>query len=324
MHDAPAMSPRQPAARRAVVLGPQRHVPMVRPAVQSLCGNDASVPVALVSAGWEEREPEDGELREHLLRPILNLEIWNRVERIFERDTELFAAIRQRQDTLRRVQELYRLRLEGLMPAAAELLRRTGDGVLLDPERAEAVAMLQTLDREHMARAAAVHAEFQQQWQPQHRDTVVQHRRELEALLGGAACLCIAGGHVAVLLHRLRLFDLLQLWGDRPIVAWSAGAMVLSDRVVLFHRNHGQGGADTEVMEAGLRILPGIVPLPHARRRLDMRDRAALQLLARRFAPDACVVLDDGHRIDWNGSHWSEHAGTRTLSIDGTLQPEAL
>ncbi|MGE3174134.1 MAG: hypothetical protein AB7O97_16015 [Planctomycetota bacterium] len=310
----PRPSSNRPEGRRAVVLGPQRHVPRVRPAVQHLCGPDTR-PVAFVSAGWEEREPEDTEFREHLTRPILNLEIWGRVERIFERDPELLDAMRRRHDTLRRVQELYRLRLEGLVAAALELLRRDGDRALLDPEREAAIAMVQTLDREHVARVAAIHGEFDERWRPQQRDAVAAHRRELAGMLDGAACLCIAGGHVGVLLHRLQLFDLLGLWGDRPIVAWSAGAMVLCERVVLFHRDHG--AVDTEVMEAGLGILRGLVPLPHARRRLDLRDRCALQLMARRFAPDRCVLLDDGNRIDWDGRGWQQQQGARMLAVDG-------
>ena len=98
----------------AILLGPQRHVPIVARAVAALVGDDDR-PLAVVTAGWEERENEDHELREHVQRPVLNLELWARVERIFERDRELLTAMRQRHDTLRKVQELYRLRLQGAM-----------------------------------------------------------------------------------------------------------------------------------------------------------------------------------------------------------------
>jgi len=307
--------------RRVVLLGPQRHVPIVRPAVADLCGG-APAPVALVTAGWEEREAEDAEFREHLGRPVVNLEIWSRVERIFERDPELLAAMRERHDRLRRTQALYRLRLDGLVGAAQELLRRTDDLELVAPELDGALQMLQALDREHQARIAELHRAFDARWRPAARAAVQQHKRELQELLDGAACLCIAGGHVGVLLHRLQLFDLLGLWGERPLCAWSAGAMVLGERIVLFHQLQGLG-VDTEVMEAGLGVVRGIVPLPHARRRLDLHDAAALRLLARRFLPDPCILLDDGHRIDWDGRSWHARAGTRRLQQDGSVQEVA-
>ncbi|MEQ1632811.1 MAG: hypothetical protein ABL997_10590 [Planctomycetota bacterium] len=318
------MRQQKSTVRRAVVLGPQRHVPIVRPAVESLVGSPRE-PIAFVSAGWEERESEDGEFRDHMQRPVLNLEIWGRVERIFTRDPELLEAMRLRHDTLRRLQELYRLRLEGLVTAAAALLRHDGAPELLLPETDSAIAMLQALDREHQDRIAAVHREFEARFRPGERESVVLHRRELGEQLAGAAVLCIAGGHVGVLLHRLQLFSLLELWGDRPIVAWSAGAMVLSSRVVLFHHAHntGQGAVDTEVMESGLGILPGIVPLPHSRKRLDLKNRLALRLLARRLQPDACILLDDGDRIDWNGETWTPHRGSRRLDAAGEVREVA-
>ncbi|HEB52728.1 MAG TPA: hypothetical protein ENI87_05690, partial [bacterium] len=103
----------------AIVLGPQRHDPIVCQAVDDLVPSRKE-PVAVVTAGWEERESEDQELREHVCRPVENLRIWQRVERIFERDKDLLDAMRERHATLRRVQELYRLRLDGLMAPVRE------------------------------------------------------------------------------------------------------------------------------------------------------------------------------------------------------------
>jgi hypothetical protein len=300
-----------------VILGPQRHRPIVRPTVELLLGRDRSGPIALVSAGWEERELEDAEFREHLQRPVVNLEIWSRVERIFAADPGLLEAMRRRHDTLRQVQELYRLRLSGLVTAASTLLRRVGDSALLDPEREGSLAMLQQLDRSHVERVAAIHAEFEAQVRPTERDPVASHRRELRGLLREAGCLCIAGGHVGVLLHRLRLFDLLGLAAGQPIVAWSAGAMVLTQRIVLFHDRQEQPG--TEVMEAGFGLLPGFVALPHASSRLRLDDREHVQLLARRFAPALCVALDDHSRVDWDGRRFSAPPGTMRLGADGSV-----
>jgi hypothetical protein len=303
----------------AILLGPQRHVRMVRPALEMVAPG-AARPVALVTAGWEEREAEDQEFREHVDRPVVNLAVWARVERIFERDRELLGALRQRHDTLRRVQELYRLRLVGAMDAMRELLRRSGRDEWLAAERRDALGMLQALDDQHVARVAEVHAEFEQRWRPGDRAEVQRERRDLARQLADADCLCIAGGHVAVLLHRLRLFDLLGLHGDRPVVAWSAGAMALCERIVLFHDSPPQGSAYAEVMEAGFARVPDLVALPHARRRLDVADERNVQLFARRFAPAVCVLLDDGARVEWNGGRWSAGPETRRLAADGWVE----
>jgi hypothetical protein len=309
----------QPMSSPVILLGPQRHVRIVKSAIDDVVAHDDR-PVALVSAGWEEREAEDHEFRDHVGRPVTNLEVWARVERIFERDRELLAAMRQRHDTLRRVQELYRLRLNGAMEAARELLRRAGDDSWLVAERNDALVMLQGLDAQHQARVDQVHFEFEAQWRPGERPSVQRERRELQKRLADASCLCIAGGHVSVVLHRLRLFDVLGLHGARPIVAWSAGAMALCERIVLFHDAPPQGSSHAEVMEAGCGRVPGLVALPHGKKRLDLGDTRNVQLFARRFAPAHCVLLDDGARIEWNGARWSARAETRRLTEEGWVE----
>jgi len=303
----------------AILLGPQRHVPIVRPAVESLVSRDDR-PLAVVTAGWEERENEDQELRDHVQRPVQNLEVWARVERIFERDRELLSAMRQRHDTLRRVQELYRLRLNGAMEATKELFRRPGDDLWTTAERHDALVMLQGIDSQHVERVAQVHAEFEMRWRPGERSAVQRERREIKAKLAEASCLLVAGGHIAVLLHRLRLFDVFGLYGDRPVIAWSAGAMALCERIVLFHDLPPQGSSNAEVMEAGFGLVPDLVPLPHARRRLLTDDARNVQLFARRFAPSSCVLLDDGCRVDWKGARWAALAGTRRLGETGSVE----
>ncbi|MBL9078855.1 MAG: hypothetical protein JNL08_15220 [Planctomycetes bacterium] len=304
----------------AILLGPQRKVPIVRDAIATLVPRDDRRPLVAVTAGWEERESEDQELREHVERPLVNLEVWARVERIFERDRELLLAMRQRHDTLRAVQELYRLRLSGLMDPARELLRRTGDEALLAPERHDAMAMVRALDQQHMRRVAEIHAEFEARWRPHERAAVQREKRELQRFLQSASCLLLAGGHVSVLLHRLRLFDLFGLYGDRPVIAWSASAMVLAERIVLFHDDPPQGSSHAEVMEAGFGLVPDLVALPHAKKRLLADDTLRVQLFARRFAPALCALLDDGSRLDWRGARWRAAAGTRRLTESGGVE----
>jgi hypothetical protein len=301
----------------AILLGPQRHVPIVRAAVASVVPADDRRPLAVVTAGWEEREAEDQELRDHVQRPVQNLEIWARVERIFDKDHELLLAMRQRHDRLRSVQELYRLRLQGLMDPVKELLRRTGDDSLLAPERHDAMAMVRELDEQHVRRVATIHAEFEARWHPHQRAAVQREKRDLQRHLAAASCLLLAGGHVSVLLHRLRLFDLFGLYGDRPVIAWSASAMALCERIVLFHDDPPQGSSYAEVMEAGFGLVPDVVALPHAQKRLLLDEPLRVQLLAQRFAPATCAMLDRGSRLDWQQGRWRAQPGTLRLTEAG-------
>jgi hypothetical protein len=138
-------------------------------------------------------------------------------------------------------------------------------------------------------------------------------------MLREAELLCIAGGHVAVLLRRLRLFGVLDLLDAQPIIAWSAGAMVVSQRIVLFHHNPPQGLGSVEVHDLGLGVCSSVVPLPHAERRLALDDRERMALFARRFAPDLCVTMPPGSRLDWDGERWTAQAGTKRLDTSGML-----
>lgn len=303
----------------AIVLGPQRRDPIVIEALDHFV-SDRTQPVAVVTAGWEEREDEDGELRKHVCRPLVNLKIWARVERIFAKDKQLHEAIRERDTTWKRAQELYRLRLDGLMGASRELLRQSGQDAMAAAEEQDSWDLVRGLDEQHAARIAQIHADFFEQHQPAERAAVQAERRALEKQLGEVACLMVAGGHIGVLLHRMQLFDLLALWGDRPVIAWSAGAMALSERVVLFHDEPPQGSSWAEVMEAGFGLLPDLVALPHARHRLQTDDSLRVRMLSRRFAPAKCALLDYGARWDWHGGKWTGHAGSRQLGFDGLVE----
>ena len=100
-----------PIVRRVavlVLLGPQRFRQTLRETVIDL---EISGPVAVVTAGWQERESEDQELETHLGREVIDLRLYHRAADVLERDRELAAALRERQETLQELQELYRLRL---------------------------------------------------------------------------------------------------------------------------------------------------------------------------------------------------------------------
>jgi hypothetical protein len=103
-----------------------------------------------------------------------------------------------------------------------------------------------------------------------------------------------------------------------PVIAWSAGAMALTDRLVLFHDRSPQGPGHPEVFGQGLGVLHGVVLLPHARARLLLDDAPRMAVFARRVAPARCVLLESGTRIDTDGDGTCP-AGTRVLARDGRV-----
>src|SRR5262245_28248241 len=243
-------------SKTVVLLGPQRFEPTLASVVQTL---GIEEDLATVTAGWQEREDEDAELRDHLGARALNLMLHRRGEEVFAEDRALAAAHGLRQERLRQLQIVYRARLAHAKEAARELMRSQGDRWLLDPERDDALHAIRTLDRHHLERVAEVHRHFEETVRPFDRPTVGRQREELARLIEKTAALAIAGGHVAVLLNRLRLFGIPQLAGDRPVIAWSAGAMAISETVVLFHDSPPQGPGNSEVLGAGLGRIKSVV-----------------------------------------------------------------
>ncbi len=284
------------------LLGPQRLLPTLAGVFDRL-GIREPARIAAVTAGWQEREAEIEEMREHLSLPVVDLQLHRRCEQAFAEDPDLFRAHRARQDRLRAMHQLYRYRLDFALEPARDLLRRPGDAALLEAERESAIATVRELDRQYLERIAEVHRVFDRDHPAGSHPALERQRAEVAALLDDCPALAIAGGHVAVLVNRLRLFRFVELAAGKPIVAWSAGAMALAGRIVLFHDSPPQGAGNAEVLDLGLGLYQGLLPLPHARRRLRLDDPFRVDLFARRFAPDVCLLLDDGDAVTLDGEH---------------------
>ncbi len=316
----------------AALLGPQRLAPTLAEACEALAlPGDARV--AVITAGWQERESEHDELVAALGRPAVNLLLHARAELAFEHDHALFEAHRAKQDQLKLLQGLYRRRLRHAMDSARELLdlTRRDHGPFADGEgRTRAVVELEAaleevrrLDRHHLSCVLEVERAYTELERPHEHAVVVEQREELTRTLAGCQAIAVAGGHVATILERLKLFELGPALARLPVIAWSAGAMALGERIVLFHDRPPQGRGDAEVLHAGLGVFPGVVPLPHARHRLLLEDRARVALLARRFAPAACVALDERcglHLLGDARARFTALPGTRVLQEDGTCR----
>lgn len=301
-----------------LVLGPQFRAPNLGVA---LARAGLAGPLVAITAGWQEREGELAALEEHLGQPVTDLRLYQRAEGVFTQDPDLHAACRQRQNALRRLQDLYRVRLDHAKAAARDLMRLADDSDVARAARRSAIAALRRMDSEHLHAIRRIHAHFDAEWSAAHRPVLAVQRQELEHLLGTARTVCIAGGHVAVLLNRLRLFGLGVMLRDKPLVAWSAGAMAISERIVLYHDHPPQGAGNTEVFEAGLGLVRGVVCLPHAATRLALADATRVGLLARRFAPAACCSLDDGSLLHWRDGRLAFAAASWRLLRSGRLAP---
>jgi hypothetical protein len=305
-----------PHMQVVVALGPQFRAPNLRDALgrASLGG-----PVAVVTAGWQEREAELDALQQHLGETVRDLRLYERTEALFAQDGELHAAYRARQNELRRLQDLYRVRLDHAKAAARELQQAQDGGAPAQRALRAAITALRRLDAGHLRDLQAIHARFERHWSPAHHALLARQRDDLEQIIAAAGVVCIAGGNVAVLLNRLRLFGLGRALRARPVVAWSAGAMAIAQRVVLFHDHPPQGAGNAELFEAGLGLVPGTVFLPHAATRLALDDPQRVALLARRLAPDAACTLDDGDQLHWRRGRLVDAVKSRRLTRNGTV-----
>ena len=295
---------------RITLLGPQR-----RPTLEGVAASlYPDGPVATITAGWQDREGDDAELGRLLGSRDINLRLHARWLDVQERDPVFAVGERRLAELLAELQDLYLLRLDHALQAVYAVGRRGGNrlgsGVL-----AEAIETVRELDTAHLGRAGALRGEFYQRLAPHDRPVIAEHRAEVAGVLGDAAALVVAGGHVGVLADALHLFNVAAALRS-PVIAWSAGAMALAERIVLFHDRSARGPGHPETFDSGLSLLHGVVPLPHARARLLLDDMPRMAVFARRFAPARCVLLENGTRLDIRSDDGFP-PGTRMLAADG-------
>ena len=283
---------------RVTLLGPQR-----RPSLQQVVPDlDPQASFAAVTAGWLERESDDAELCELLGGRVVNLSLHRRWLDVLERDPEYATAEREHEEALAELRQLYLVQLDHALTATYEIAqRREGRPRLRERATTDAVELVRLVDERHVDRLEDAQLAFVQAWEPHERPAVSAHRDEVRRLLGSAQVLVVAGGHVGHLVKLLQMFHPGPPHIPDRVIAWSAGAMALTERVVIFHDYVPHGVAQTEVFGRGLGVIRDLVLLPHARRRLRVEDQVRMSVLARRFEPVPCLVLDDGVRIDVPG-----------------------
>ncbi len=301
--------------KAVVLLGAQRFDPTLRAAIDEL---GVTGKIATITAGWQEREDDDDDLTEHLDGRDVNLLLHKRAEEVFRDDPALFVAHRERQALLRLRQDFYRVRLEHALDAAYVISKRSAPTAILDDEARTSIEAIRNIDALHLDRCLRDRKEFEERIYPSERSALRRHRDEIKSILDDCEAIAIAGGHVASLLNRLQLFGIGELAAGKTIFAWCGGAMVVTERVVLFHDSPPQGTGAPEVLDAGLALVGDVVALPQPEFRLALDDRERMRLLARRFAPAQCVVLPARSRVTWRKTGPSALRGAFAIREDGS------
>ncbi len=305
---------------RTVLLGPVGDGAAVADELAAL-GVDG--PIALVTAGWEEGERNDADLDRVLGGGTRNLGLFGRRLDILETDPEYADEVRRVRGMLTQLREVYLVQLRHALRGVDAVRQhdagaRRLSGVQLD----EAIETVRALDDRHATRHDALLGEFYASYPPHERPAIAAHRDEVAAVIADCAAVVIAGGHVGVLTDCLHVCNVGALLGDRPLVAWSAGAMAIGERVMLVD-DHDLASRPDEVLGAGIGVVHGVVPLPAAASRLRIEDRNHLALLARRLAPRACVLLDEGDRVTFDAAGIADLSSARVVSPDGTVRSAA-
>lgn len=311
-----------------LVLGPQRPTPNLRGHLDRCVPPG---PVALITAGWRHDEDEVGPLLQHLGREVHHLRLYAIMEAILQDHHELAAAYRARQDRILAYKEVYRISLRATLDAVRELRRHAHrDPELYQPDLDDAFEAMRQIDVRLLRRLHEIHELHPDVAEPYLRHPAVRRARaqiiaELEASRG----LLLAGGHVGVLRNRLRFFGLHHLITELPerevpVIAWSAGAMVLTRKVVLFYDDPPHGHGEAEVLGEGFGLLRHVVLLPHARLRLDLQDDERVGIFAGRFAPKTCVGIEPGAALEFDPATGAvlDHSSPGSvfrLQIDGSV-----
>lgn len=305
------------------VLGPQRPDPNAPACLDELGGEGA---VVVITAGWRSDETDDEALKRHLGPDVMVLPLYTWFDVISRELPDLRRAYRPRQDALMQLRRLHRVRLHSAIRVLWTLREQGLDDPLVRAEFDDAMAHVRSLDEQLLSGADSVVEAHHDELRPwKEHPLVASLRAKAEAAVRDARVVVLAGGHVAVLLNRLRFFDVDDAIVKRhaaggDIVAWSAGAMALTDRIALYYDDPPEGPGFPELLDRGLGLVPGAVLLPHARQRLrlDREDRVAL--FAQRFAPDACLGLENGAWLARRGDEWlnrGDPSAAFRLGVDG-------
>ncbi len=279
---------------RTFLLGPQRFLTTAGTIVQSVAPEGS---VATVTAGWQDRETADDELDEVMGGRSRNLRLYERLTDVLETDDHFAEHALAHRDAMDELAGIYSLRLQRSLDSVYAVARRAAREDIAEAAFTDAVRDVRDIDAWYLRTVDQLYGELEAVASPADSEQVGRHRDEVAEVLRDAAVIAVAGGHVGILIRCLRLFDAVPA-RETPVVAWSAGAMALTERVVLYNDLGPQGVQGAELWDRGAGRVRDVVAMPHARRRLRMDDPVHTRVFVHRFAPATCLLLDDGTTVE--------------------------
>ena len=255
-------------------------------------------PIATVTAGWQEREGDDGELNAILDGRGRNLGLYRRWSDVLERRSGVRhrrARAARRADEL---QALYEVRLDHALRAIEAVQRSTGRRAVKSHADRRRDRRLTPAGRRGTCAGRRARERFDAGWAPasgrgirRHRDEVAPSSASVPPIAsspaGTSACCCNACG-----CSRCRGRAALPPV-DR-LVGRSDGAR---DRVVLFHDFGPTGPTGPEVFAEGLGVTRTSSPCRMPAGGFGSTTPARMPSWPA-GSPRHCLVLDDGVRVD--------------------------
>lgn len=283
-----------------------------------------------ITAGWRLDEAEHAALHAAVGPDAVHLPLYAWFESCMESMPALRAVYKERQRKLRGLKRVYRERLHPALDAVRGLIEQQArEPDLVTPQLEWALEDVRRIDEQFVDQSRAIFGAYPEVERPWEEPEVAKRRAESAVLLGESRAIVLAGGHVAVLRNRLMFFgvhqQLIQAWLQQTgVIAWGAGAMVLTPRIVLFYDDPPDGPSHPEILDTGLALVQDTVLLPDARKRLRLEDRMRIALLGGRFRPSRCIGMENGAWLEHDGGRWVQHGTPGTakyLMADGTVVP---
>jgi len=304
-----------------ILLGPQR--PYAN-APQALAELETSGPIAVIAAGWRHDESDEALIQRHLGPNAHVLPLYAWFEQLMQERSELRETYRARQEALKQLRVLHRVRLDRALAAMRDLLGQEND--LARTLADQALEDVRRIDRQLVHQTDAIVEAHGRPWDAD--PLVAETQARARAILEQANVIVLVGGDVAVLRSRLGFFRLGPVLAElyrrgTTLVAWSAGAMALTERIVLYYDDPPDGPANPEILDRGEELVPGLVMLPHARQRLHLDDPQRVRLLAQRLAPATCLGLENGAWLVQTAEGWFNRGPARSasrLEADGRVE----
>ena len=306
------------------ILGPQRPKPNISDAINAHCRRG---PIAIISAGWRYDEREIQDLTRDLKREVYHLPLYEWFDEMGIHEPELAGLHRMRQRQIKAYKKVYQLHLRSALNVwgqVRDLWKSHRD--IYDQDEIEACQHVQEIDNRCVTRLEEIRDDFSALQQPWLHETAIPLFENIAYTFSQCAAIVITGGNVAVLRNRMYFFGLEHLLREaldegRHIFAWSAGAMALTDRIVLYYDDPPLGVRYPEILDTGLGLLNDTILLPHASTRLKLSDPERIEKFARRFEPATCICLENGAHIVYDEDGVEDLSIPRTafrLSLEGT------